>query len=381
MIRILVWCLLAHPHIPPAISLDIEILEGEVTYVISGRRDVLAPWFRSEASIEELMREENNAAALRAVTELFAKRNPVTIDGTRTVPFGVKLEKSTGPEAEDYGYMKVTLAYTCEGWPRQVRFLWETFEGAMWEDKKEVPVLIDVGGEMDTFLFSAGEPEHIWHATRKPVRRDRSVAPVVLPEEPPPGIPYLALAALLGGYVLVGWLCRRKRLLLAGATAAAGLGVFALVPRAGPDVTLRPAPEQARTIFESLHQNIYDAFAANTEDGIYDLLRVSVDDSLLDGLYTDIYESLILRNQGGAVARVQRLEVLDRHVDVPEEAARFDVDWKWRVHCAVTHWGHTHERINEYTARYLVRHDGASWKIAQMDVLDQLRIEDEPEED
>ena len=52
-------------------------------------------------------------------------------------------------------------------------------------------------------------------------------------------------------------------------------------------------------------RNIYGAFDAASEDEIYDLLATSVDTALLDELYGEIYESLILRSEGGAVCRIE----------------------------------------------------------------------------
>ena len=53
-----------------------------------------------------------------------------------------------------------------------------------------------------------------------------------------------------------------------------------------------------------------------------DLLAVSVDAALLDELYADIYESLVMRDQGGAVCRVREVEKLGGHVEsLPDEAS------------------------------------------------------------
>ena len=41
--------------------------------------------------------------------------------------------------------------------------------------------------------------------------------------------------------------------------------------------------------------------------------------------------------------------------------------------------GHTHRRVNVYLARFLVRHDGRSWKIAEQEILEQERLEEEDE--
>ena len=65
---------------------------------------------------------------------------------------------------------------------------------------------------------------------------------------------------------------------------------------------------KALGIFATLHSNIYRAFDFNNESDIYDVLSKSVDGPLLDKVYTEIYQSLIAREQGGAVARIKSVK-------------------------------------------------------------------------
>jgi len=141
-----------------------------------------------------------------------------------------------------------------------------------------------------------------------------------------------------------------------------------------------PSEDEALQLFEVLQNNVYRAFSARTEDEIYDLLAVSVDPEILDQLYGDVYESLILRGQGGAVCVIDRIEVLDKSIagfDDSGGSPRFDVNWQWRVFGVVSHWGHQHKRTNQYRARYSVHHDGHSWKIAKVVVLDHSRVDED----
>ena len=48
--------------------------------------------------------------------------------------------------------------------------------------------------------------------------------------------------------------------------------------------------------------------------------------------------------------------------------------YRWRVYGVVTHFGHTHARINEYEAEYLVRHNGRSWRITESRVRQNKRV-------
>jgi hypothetical protein len=235
--------------------------------------------------------------------------------------------------------------------------------------------MIVAGRDVQVRGVSPEEPEWVWHAPPAvPVLRPKPVGrPVEASEINLLAFLVFGLLAVVG----IGVAIRRPEAGLALVVIGAVGAVLVHDAGAKPGFTF-PSEKQARTIFETLHRNIYDAFDAATEDEIYALLASSVAVSELDALYGDVYESLILREQGGAVSRIEKVEVIEGHVDLPrpeEEDRRFFVTWKWRVHCAVTHWGHTHRRLNEYEAVYTVVHDGASWKIADVDVRDQKRID------
>ena len=130
-------------------------------------------------------------------------------------------------------------------------------------------------------------------------------------------------------------------------------------------------------VAETLLRNIYRAFDYRNESDIYDALAQSVDGDLLTDLYLKIKQSLIVQQQGGAVARVKSVRVT---ASQPMPAANtasgnaFDEQVTWRVEGTVEHWGHIHTRINEYTAELGIgAHDGA-WKITSMNVTRQGQV-------
>ncbi|MHC4549443.1 MAG: hypothetical protein ACYTEZ_11775 [Planctomycetota bacterium] len=363
----------AHPHTSPAVWCDTEVRDREVICVLTIRRDVLGPWLALDLA-QDLPELEDDLR--RALVELFSVKNRVIVDGVAKVPRVRRIEvpeELEDPNKEEY--LAVTLVYACERRPRQVKIRWRTFDGADWQKEPVVPGLVKSGPAVDVMAFSAEEPEYTWHS-----RDLRSPAPPRPVRTGPPPAPFPWLSLLLLALAAAGALLVRRRA-WAG-VAALGAGVVAALlawPAAGERVIL-PSAEQARTVFEALHRNLYRAFDAGTEEEIYDLLAVSVDASLLQQVYLDIYESLILRDQGGAVTRVEQVDVVDGHVALPPPAEQgaaphFDVFWKWNVHCAVSHWGHTHQRINTYAADYAVRHDGASWKIAAVTVREYERLD------
>jgi len=104
---------------------------------------------------------------------------------------------------------------------------------------------------------------------------------------------------------------------------------------------------------------------------------------LLDRLYNEIYRSLIMQEEGGAVSRVQAVNPLETEIESigllpPDGAPGFAVVTRWQVEGAVFHWGHSHFRTNEYQARYGVIATDAGWRIADSQVLEQRRVDASP---
>ncbi|MAE65322.1 MAG: hypothetical protein CMJ18_13705 [Phycisphaeraceae bacterium] len=170
------------------------------------------------------------------------------------------------------------------------------------------------------------------------------------------------------------------------ATCSVGLGLVVgllgaaqvRVPLPWQQALTMPDDAEARSIFERLNRNVYRAFDRETESEIYDTLAESVTDDLLENVYIEVYESLRLQEEDGARCSVQKVEVLEADVTYPGDAGepRFAVASRWRVHGSVEHWGHHHERVNEYRARYTVRHDGLDWKLSSVEILDLQRVVD-----
>jgi len=353
---------LAHPHTSPAAWCDIEIADREVALVLTVRREVLGPWVGLDLAQDLPPVDEELRVSLGVV---FMVKNVLSVDGERRAPEVESIEipeDLDDPRQEEY--LRIRLVTPCRTPPRRVTLLWRTFLGADWQKQPVVPGVVTRDAEKQVFALSAEEPEYTWHASEARAR------PLPVRSEPAAPLPVVSLglfAAAAAGAIL---LRRRKApamaLLLAGAVSAA----FAWPT--GP-------PADAHRVFQALHRNLYRAFQADTEDEIYDVLAQSVDASLLQEIYLDIYESLVLREQGGVITEVEKVDVVHGDVHPGGDATEFGVAWRWRVHCSVSHWGHVHRRINVYAADYTVRHDGSSWKIAAMAVREYERVDPDAE--
>jgi hypothetical protein len=139
--------------------------------------------------------------------------------------------------------------------------------------------------------------------------------------------------------------------------------------------------DAAAAVFATLHANIYTAFRFRTESDIYDALAVSASDDVLQDTYLTIIEGLKMEEQGGAVARVRQVDILDGHrsdLSGPSRSEQlpegFAYRCRWNVVGTVEHWGHIHERTNQFEADFRVQSVGGNWKVTHIDVVDNRRL-------
>ncbi len=118
--------------------------------------------------------------------------------------------------------------------------------------------------------------------------------------------------------------------------------------------------------------NVYRAFDLREDEQVYDALAKSVDGPLLRDLYLRVKRSLIMAEQGGALAHIESVQV--------EQLSRADggdgrtLEVTWLATSTAEHWGHLHKRTSQYRARLsLVTVDGA-WKLARFQLLDEKRL-------
>jgi len=372
----------AHPHLTaPPVDLTISVRGTEVLGVLVVDKWQVASWGQPPGTTPNLKLDIPTDDLVRRLSTRF----DVALDGALVVPVVRKVtEPSKGATQLMVPTLRIVLDYPVTKAPTHIAVRWKDFTGILWEDKVETALQIEAQGHVDAKELTPAEPEYQWHA--RPPAAFRAAAPP-LPEVP--GGSRLPLAALVFALLALAtpflpplrrqararrWLPAVGLLAVAGVLLARGVGEVG-----SPWGAAEPPTEaQARTITTTLLKNVYRAFDADSERGIYDLLAASVERGLLEGLYADVYESLVLREQGGAVARVADVSFGEGRVRFAENGAptHFESEQSWQVRGAVTHWGHTHERVTLYRARLTLRHNEASWRIAGIEMLEHKRLDE-----
>jgi len=143
-----------------------------------------------------------------------------------------------------------------------------------------------------------------------------------------------------------------------------------------------PDEARAKEIFAGVHSNVYRAFDYETEDEIYNALAQSVAGELLDGIYADVYQNLVSQEFGGSRCVIEKVDILECRMlnSTPgkgNRSAQFKMFCNWRVSGSVEHLEHVHQRVNEYSAVYLLKLVEKKWKISDVEIREQNRIVEE----
>ncbi len=194
----------------------------------------------------------------------------------------------------------------------------------------------------------------------------------------------------LGGFLHAGWLggligaamlvnqFRRVRRDRRGFRRKPTVVALCLLAVMGVTLTFayrsRVDDERAGAIVKALLHNVYRAFDFREESTIYDALDRSVTGDLLTQIYLETRRGLELQSQGGARAKVKQIDLLEIDARSIRGEPGFLARCKWNVSGSVGHWGHIHQRTNQYEAEFQVKSVDGQWKITDMEVLLEERI-------
>jgi len=101
--------------------------------------------------------------------------------------------------------------------------------------------------------------------------------------------------------------------------------------------------------------------------------EVVTDGDLLAQIYLETRRGLELANQGGARAKVKKIEVIDLDTE-PADQGGFTARATWNVAGSVGHWGHIHQRQNQYQAILQIQPIDGEWKMTGLEILEERRL-------
>ncbi len=335
---------------------------------------------RAEPSFLDIAEQD---AAREKIKTFFAVDNDVDIDGIKVQPvfdridfygldlrdFAIQAERRKISMAN--GRIGVIMSYKAKAPPQAVEVHWNLFNDAI----KTVDSIVFAFDKVDKTQFSTflANNTFSWKSpARPPLPEITNVAIDRLPRR-------FSLAAILltiiGCVVFLVGLGRKRVAVIAFGLLIAGTAYLAREVAPWPSEIL--TAEDASSIFSRLHQNIFRAFDYHDESDVYDALSKSVDGQLLRELYLQIHQRLQMQDQGGAIAKIDQVELLEGQKDREAgsgENLGFEYRCKWNLVGTVEHWGHIHQRTNQYEAQFSVEVRDGAWKITRMQGLDERQV-------
>jgi hypothetical protein len=348
---------------------------------------------------DEFFSLEEQQAAAPLIADHFCTGNPVEIDGqeakavvSRCDFYGLSLKdlaRRAQPQPVPLSSARVglILSYPLSKAPAHVRLQWNRFSKTLWS--VNVVVFDGAGGYRKTVTRVGSNNVVEWKAGVRTARAHVHGIPAEVTAQPTfeissgsVGLLLLAVAAFTFRTAKSD-LDRRTvmavtvLLCCAWAVRDSGFGKLAVPVGSRPPIT----DETAEAVFAALHDNIYAAFRYRTESDVYDALAFSTSGDVLQATYLKIMEGLKMEEQGGAVARVKQVEILDgtrTELTVPQQSKAqpegFAYRCRWNVSGTVEHWGHIHARTNQFEADFCVESVGGNWKVTNVDIVDNRRV-------
>jgi hypothetical protein len=319
----------------------------------------------------------------RKVGEFLRLHHPVTIDGETITPElarvnflerTLKSSRVIDPPIDldiDAAILGAIFVYPTAGISQHVIMEWDLFDERI---QQVAAAAVDPLGPMPAFL----EPDYAVLEWQNFIKIP--VMPTLTDLRSPPSVVARALLTarwfLAGLSVILLWQvvkAFRYQTLRPGLTAALILSVLATATATWASREARLSSDATRDVVAGLLHNIYRAFDYRQEEQIYDVLARSVDGDLLTRIYLETRRGLELANQGGARAKVKEIELTELDAE-PVEAGGIAAVATWTVNGSVGHWGHVHQRRNQYRAELTVRPLDGAWKLTEIEILQEERL-------
>ncbi|MDH3887528.1 MAG: hypothetical protein OEU78_03400 [Gammaproteobacteria bacterium] len=382
-------------HHKSALMTFLYVEPYEVRHEILTRVRDLEAWMDLGLRGDEYIEVDELEALKQRIGEFLLTRNPVLIDGLAAKPIldrtnyvkvgltGIQLVEKPERLEISTAIVGIIITYLTDGLPQEVTVDWDLFT----DQVQKVPATAtDPAGPLPTFL-SADDNVHKWTNFLKnyklPTVQEVQVAGS-LGEFRLPWISFICAVLLLLPVVLLLRRLRRGGSVVTPLVSALVLLVAGVAawPLAGITVT-RPAtlagempPAQAQELLQVLLKNVYRAFDFRAEDDVYDKLAFSVSGDLLADIYLQNRKSFSIQKAGGAQAKIKSIEIEAATAErLDDRPLAYAIKGRWAAQGSVGHWGHVHTRRNRYDAIVTVEAVDGVWKIVDLEILEEQRID------
>ena len=364
----------------------------EVRFEILVRLKTLASWMALDVGEGTPLDTDTQARLRQQIGQFFLQHSQVQIDGVksrplldrvefvRVTPQGIQSLATADRLTFHTALVGVILAYITPGPPQEVAVEWTFFDAQV----PSVPsTVIDPVSQLPYDLTPA-QPTLRWANLLDDYNYQVTTIDAIAAqaankiEVPLPSVLLCLMAALIagyGGHLALNGVYRITAVALIFIVAV-GTGSLGRMAVRNPFVAPYQLSEvEALLILQGLLQNTYRAFDFRAENDVYDKLAVSAAGDLITDIYLQSRKRLVMEEQGGARAKVQDVQLLDAvPTGPPARGQRFTFQCAWRITGTVNHWGHTHQRRNQYEAMLSIQPIEQIWKIVALDVIEERRL-------
>ncbi len=360
----------------------------EVRHEVLVRLKDLEYWIDLPYGIDDVIPVEDLDKVKQQVADFLLERNRVIVDGEVISPIldkahfvevklsGIQIQSIPTPLSYSSAIIGVIFVYPNPGIPQQVMVEWD-----MWNDQiQTIPcVMSDPAGPLPYDLTYPDDQILVWTNYLKnytlPTVSEVEVTQASIK------LPVVSLVILV--LILIhfwrkingkakrwrwGWIAFATFLCL----AAYIFYIEVPIPFAQKKSFNQP---ESRNLLTSLLKNTYRAFDYRSESDIYDKLAISLEGDLLREVYIQTKQSMVLENQGGIQVKLKSVDLLDVEEldddELPKDALAYKCQWV--VEGDVGHWGHIHKRINQYEAVMKILPTDGSWKMYDLEIIEELR--------
>ena len=364
----------------------------EVRFELLIRLKALVSWMSLDVPSQKAIDPQTRARLREQIGQFFLQQSQVRIDGgksrplldrvefVRVTPGGIQALDAADRPTFQTALVGVILAYVTPGPPQEVTVDWTHFDDQITSIPSTIidPVSrlpYDLTPEQPTLRWTNLLDEYNYQVVTIDAIAAQAANELVIPL---PSVLLCLVASVFLGYGGRMGLHVVSRITGFAVFIAMGFGLvaFGQIEVRNPLQAPYRLPE-AETLMtlQGLLQNTYRAFDFRAEEDVYDKLAVSVSGDLITDIYLQSRKRLVMEEQGGARAKVQDVQLLDAvQAGPPGKGRRFTFQCAWRITGTVNHWGHTHQRRNQYDAMITIQPIERTWKIVALDLIEERRL-------
>lgn len=359
----------------------------EVRHEVLVRVKDLETWLTLNYGIDDYIEVDEQDSLKNLIANFLAGRNIVSIDGKTVKPiidkvyfvevrlFGIQILQEVKKLDYSSAIIGVIFAYPNPGIPKEVTVNWDLFN----EDITQVPATAtDPAGPMK-YILQPDDNILVWKNFLKkyklPIISEIKVteASLSLPVISLMMVSVIIFFLFRFGYKINTWskqLMRTVTILFLLALICIPLTLNLEIPFLKKESFSKPESE---TLISELLKNTYRAFDFRNESDVYDKLAISNDGELLADIYLQTKKGMVLENQGGISVKVNDVNLLDVE-EIESDKAGLAYKCTWQVKGIVGHWGHIHQRTNQYQAVLNVEPVNGVWKFNNIDMIEETRL-------